>query len=505
MVDNIYNLLDMQKDKNIPIQSRKNCVTVLGRDPALAGKIKFNTLSNRKNVEGALPWNKSEVLREWTNIDSEYLIYYMETYYLLNSDKKILSALEMIADTNKFNPFIDMLNSISWDGVPRIKNLLTDYLGVEKNDYSIHCMELLMLAVISRAFNPGTKFDYVLVLSGRQGIGKSSFFMKLCCNDDWYLENLKTIDKGKDAAELIQGKIIVEFNELLAVKSAIEGVKSFVTARSDEYRGAYAREKERHYRTCVFVGTTNDTQFLVDKTGNRRFLPLQCGVMPITRSIYKCSENDIVYKENRFKPLDETGKLIESLGKILKTENMDINPSQKFGKMMYKLYQKYSFTPADIQSQIDSLKDIKEDFVNNIFKRLNLNILNKKKAKMDLDIFLEKFISINGDREKVFKEDREAYLIKISSDDIMQMTRIDTASTGNRPLQCSETFFDGKKSILNTKECKNLHLCYNRKRGYLGCFTVQFSVTKGWGVIKTYYVPEEDDIQNVLQTVFENY
>ena len=268
MVDNIYNLLDMQKDKNIPIQSRKNCVTVLGRDPALAGKIKFNTLSNRKNVEGALPWNKSEVLREWTNIDSEYLIYYMETYYLLNSDKKILSALEMIADTNKFNPFIDMLNSISWDGVPRIKNLLTDYLGVEKNDYSIHCMELLMLAVISRAFNPGTKFDYVLVLSGRQGIGKSSFFMKLCCNDDWYLENLKTIDKGKDAAELIQGKIIVEFNELLAVKSAIEGVKSFVTARSDEYRGAYAREKERHYRTCVFVGTTNDTQFLVDKTGN---------------------------------------------------------------------------------------------------------------------------------------------------------------------------------------------------------------------------------------------
>lgn len=78
-------------------------------------------------------------------------------------------------------------------------------------------------------------------------------------------------------------------------------------------------------------------------------------------------------------------------------------------------------------------------------------------------------------------------------------------ATGNRPLQCSETFFDGKKSILNTKECKNLHLCYNRKRGYLGCFTVQFSVTKGWGVIKTYYVPEEDDIQNVLQTVFENY
>lgn len=174
MVGNVYELLDMQKDKNVPIQSRKNCVTVLGCDPALSGKIKFNTLSNRKNVEGALPWNKSEDLREWTNIDSEYLIYYMETYYLLNSDKKILSALEMVADTNKFNPFIDMLNSISWDGTPRIANLLTDYLGVEKNDYSAHSMELLMLAAISRAFNPGTKFDYVLILSGKQGIDEGA-------------------------------------------------------------------------------------------------------------------------------------------------------------------------------------------------------------------------------------------------------------------------------------------------------------------------------------------
>ena len=286
MVGRVFSMLDMQKDKNIPIQSRKNCVTVLGCDPVLSGKIKFNTLSNRKNVEGALPWNKSEKLREWTNIDNEYLIYYMETYYLLNSDKKILAALEMAADVNKFNPFIDMLNSTVWDGVPRIENLLTDYLGVAKSEYSAHCMKLVMLAVISRAFSPGTKFDYVLVLSGRQGIGKSTFFLKVCCNEDWYLENLKTIDKNKDAAELIQGKLIVEFNELLAVKSAIEGVKSSVTAKSDEYRGAYARESEKRYRTCVFVGTTNDAQFLVDKTGNRRFLPLECGVEPIAKSLF---------------------------------------------------------------------------------------------------------------------------------------------------------------------------------------------------------------------------
>lgn len=276
----------MQKDKNVPLQSRKNCLTILGLDPNLCGKIKFNTLSNRKNVEGGLPWNKDKKLREWTNIDTEYLIFYMETYYLINSDKKILSALEMIADTNKFNPFIDMLNSTKWDKVPRIENLLHNYLGAEQNKYTKECMLLLMLGVISRAFCPGTKFDYVIVITGQQGIGKSTFFRKLCCNDDWYLENLKSIYDEKKAAEKIQGKLIVEFNELMGMKGSIESVKAFSTATADDYRGAYARESEKRKRTCVFVGTTNEAQFLNDKTGNRRFLPIECGVMPIEKSLF---------------------------------------------------------------------------------------------------------------------------------------------------------------------------------------------------------------------------
>ena len=191
MVSGVFSMLDMQKDKNIPLQTRKNCITVFGTDPALSGKIKYNTLSGKKNIEGALPWNKSEKLREWTDTDTEYLLYYMETYYLINSDKKILSALEIISDVHKFNPFIDMLNSTTWDGTPRIENLLTDYLGTEKTRYTMECMRLLMLGVISRAFCPGTKFDYVIVISGPQGIGKSTFFRKLTCNDEWYLENLK--------------------------------------------------------------------------------------------------------------------------------------------------------------------------------------------------------------------------------------------------------------------------------------------------------------------------
>ncbi len=285
MVGEVFGLLDMQKEKDIPIQSRKNCITVLGCDPMLSGKIRFNTLSCRKNVCGALPWDKQEDRREWTNIDDEYLLYYMETYYLLNAYKKVMSALEMIADTNKFNPFIDMLNSVQWDGRQRLDGLLPNYMGAKKCDYTTECIRMLMLGVISRAFSPGTKFDYSIVLVGPQGIGKSTFFQKLCCNDEWYLENIKSLYNDKEAAEKIQGKLIVEFNEMLGLRND-EVAKSFLTQLADDYRAPYQRRVEKRKRTCVFIATTNKNDFLTDKTGNRRYLPIECCVEPIRKSLF---------------------------------------------------------------------------------------------------------------------------------------------------------------------------------------------------------------------------
>lgn len=285
MVDKVRDLLDMQDKKGIPIQSRKNCITVLGLDPALCGRVKFNTLSCRKNVCGALPWNDEKKRREWTNIDDEYLLYYMETFYSLNSDKKVLSALEMISDANKFNPFIDMLNSTRWDGMHRLENLLPDYMGARRCKYTTECIKTLMLGVISRAYSPGTKFDYSIVLIGPQGIGKSTFFQKLCCDDEWYLENIKSLYNDKEAAEKIQGKLIVEFNEMLGLRND-EIAKSFLTQLADDYREPYKRRVEKRKRTCVFIATTNKTDFLTDKTGNRRYLPIECCVEPIQKSLF---------------------------------------------------------------------------------------------------------------------------------------------------------------------------------------------------------------------------
>jgi predicted P-loop ATPase len=136
-----------------------------------------------------------------------------------------------------------------------------------------------MLGAISRIHKPGCKFDYMLVLVGEQGKYKSSFLRFLATNDEWFNDNFSTLD-GDRAFEKLQGMWIVELAELQATKRTkdVETIKAFITSRDDSYRAPYARRKEHHKRMCVLAGTSNPVDFLTDRTGNRRFLPITCGV-----------------------------------------------------------------------------------------------------------------------------------------------------------------------------------------------------------------------------------
>jgi predicted P-loop ATPase len=270
------------------VQSIDNARMIIANDYRLAGKIKYNTLAYSTWVFGNLPWDKDDNYREWNNIDDSNLLWFLESEYGIKNTERIMHALTIVATQNKFNPVTEFLESLKWDGKKHIENLLPDYLGVDKNEYSIACMKLFMLGAVSRAYQPGCKFDYIIVLVGSQGCGKSSFLKALSCNDEWFNDNFNTIE-GDKATERLRGMWIVELAELLAVKRAqdVEAIKSFITSTSDTYRPPYGRRTEQRPRRVVFAGSTNNTHFLTDRTGNRRYLPLAVSKEKAKKSLFE--------------------------------------------------------------------------------------------------------------------------------------------------------------------------------------------------------------------------
>ena len=275
------------KSGDITIQSIENVCTALRLDENLAGKIRYNSISYSPWVYGDLPWTNGDNYREWNNSDDSNLKCYIEDTHGLTSMDKIMEGLNIVMSENSFNPVVGYLEQLKWDGKKRIENLLADYLGVEKNEYSETVMRLFMLGAISRAYYPGCKFDYMPVLVGEQGVGKSTFFKILAGNDAWYNDNFNTVE-GDKAAEKLRGMWIVELAELLATKKAkeVESIKAFITSTVDSYRPPYGRRTEQRPRVCVFAGTTNNMHFMTDRTGNRRYLPLIVRKKDVKKSLF---------------------------------------------------------------------------------------------------------------------------------------------------------------------------------------------------------------------------
>lgn len=272
-----YPNIDKSEDGKV-FQTIHNAKEAIEYDQYLFNKIRMNKLAYAPYVFGDLPWSvsKNEV-REWNNVDDANLKMYLEKHYGLRPSEKIMDALTIVADKHEYNPVTDILEQCyhQWDGQKHIENLLPDYLGVEESRYTTEVMKLFMLGAITRAYNPGCKFDYVPIIYGTQGCGKSTFCRALAMDDSWYDDNFNTIE-GDKAAEKLRGLWMAELAELLATKKAkeLESIKSFLTSRADNYRPPYNRRTESRKRVCVFIGTTNSDHFLTDRTGNRRFLPL---------------------------------------------------------------------------------------------------------------------------------------------------------------------------------------------------------------------------------------
>ena len=182
----------------------------------------------------------------------------------------------VISKAKSVNPVKAYFEGLQWDGVQRIATLLHDTFGTDNNEYTAEVMRLMLFGILARVYAPGTKFDYMVVLQGRQETGKSSFLKSLAVRPEWYgsIGAAHMSDKkllGEDAA----GKIILEYEELDGItKKTVESLKATITRQTDQYRAAYSVLSEEHPRKYIIAGTTNQSQYLTDETGNRRYLPV---------------------------------------------------------------------------------------------------------------------------------------------------------------------------------------------------------------------------------------
>jgi predicted P-loop ATPase len=217
----------------------------------------------------SLPWRKVKGASQWTDGDDAALRYYMGRVYGMTGKDRIFDAVNVVAQQNKFHPVKDYLESCTWDGVHRVDTLLVDYLGAEDNAYTRAVTRKTLVAAVARIYSPGCKFDYMLTLRGRQGIGKSAIIAKL--GGPWFSDTFTTM-QGKDAYEQVMGVWLMEVGELAGMRKAeAETIKLYISKQTDRFRPAYGRRTQEFARQCIFIGTTNETQFLRDTTGNRRF------------------------------------------------------------------------------------------------------------------------------------------------------------------------------------------------------------------------------------------
>ena len=272
-VEEIRNSLE-QSEKGKVYNTAANYKRVLQYDPLLKGAIRKNLLTERIDIVKPLGWYRDSPTL--TDVDVKYLLLYFEENYGLTVEKKIIDAVAVIANENRYHPVCDFLNALHWDGTERIRFCLHRFLGSDTDDYTYEALKLFLLGAISRAFQPGCKFEIMLCLVGGQGAGKSTFFRLLAVRDEWFSDDLRKLDDDNVYRKL-QGHWIIEMSEMMATANAksIEEIKSFLSRQKEVYKIPYETHPADRPRQCVFGGTSNALDFLpLDRSGNRRFLPV---------------------------------------------------------------------------------------------------------------------------------------------------------------------------------------------------------------------------------------
>lgn len=265
--------LEVSKKGDV-LNTLKNLITILECDPKLKS-IAFNQLSDGMEIKGEVPWKHP--CKFWRDADDAQLISYIDLTYGAFSARNYNIAVTKVTDDRSYHPIREFLDKLpKWDGVKRLETLFIDYFNANDEEYTRAVTRKVFIAAVARVMKPGIKFDWMLVLNGPPGIGKSTIIGRLA--SEWFNDSLKLSDtKDKTAAEKLQGYWILEIGELAGMSKVEENIlKNFLSSQNDIYRASFGKRATPHPRQCIFIGTTNeDRGYLRDTTGNRRFWPLK--------------------------------------------------------------------------------------------------------------------------------------------------------------------------------------------------------------------------------------
>lgn len=256
-----------------------NILRILRCDPEVQGVFALNRMTEELVRLRASTWDREPVRNRrdgdiWTDTDDACLHAYIETRWGIDAARKVDELMLIASREKSFDPLQDYLEGLVWDGVERLDTMLVRWMGAEDTPFVRAATRKWMCGAVARALEPGCKFDNMLVLTGAQGIGKSELGRQL--SRGWFTDSIDKLGNNKDSLDAVRGIWIAEIAELAGMRKAeVEDVKNYISKQDDKFRGAYARRRSTILRRCVFYGTTNDMDFLRDRTGNRRFWPVE--------------------------------------------------------------------------------------------------------------------------------------------------------------------------------------------------------------------------------------
>lgn len=287
-------LKELEIDKNGTIKSTlANVSLIIGHDPRLSRAVEFNEftqeLVTRTGVRSKIELLAQKPVQDkvngdlWQDFHDRCVRMILESprgkgkpgYGIKVSDRDVVSAVDLVGNRNAFHPVKEYFEKLRWDGKERLERLFIDFLCTPDTPYYREVARLTLLAAVTRVYEPGHKYDYMVIVEGLQGKRKSTFFNILAKN--WFTEMNAGFDDAKKAVETTRGALIAEVAELSQFrKTEVTQIKAFVSRAADKVRLSYERREKVFPRQCIFVGTTNDDAYLRDTTGNRRFLPVKC-------------------------------------------------------------------------------------------------------------------------------------------------------------------------------------------------------------------------------------